>query len=235
MLADNTHGANRHGSNRQRADMHDPGTKANPPRAATRPNAARRAARVMAVALLCLIAAPFATTVFATTVRYLDAAALIANSATITHVRVTHAASSYDDRGIIVTRYTLDVRETLKGAKATRLEIELPGGRVGDRVLSVPGLSRYSVGDELVLFLEPKRMGDRTVPVGFDQGVWRVRRDDSGQSHVVRTMKGLRRVRTKSVAPSTRADLPNRAPLEQFKDRIKKTIRAGSSTTGGKR
>ena len=57
------------------------------------------------------------------------------------------------DRDLPVTLVTLRVIETLKGAPALQLVLELPGGRSGRAALEVSGMPRFAAGDRDVLFV----------------------------------------------------------------------------------
>lgn len=191
----------------------------------------------------------------ATTVIHLDAAGLVRASHRIVHATVSTATGHYDERGTIVTRYVLAVTECLSGTPVDRLELVLPGGTVGSRTTIIPGLSRFQPGDELLLFLEkgtPEAVGngERVVPAGLDQGVWKIVRTADGDPHALRSMRGLKRVRSPGKAPRdaatppavtprtnpdgkphagskpARTEFPNRAPLAALKAEIREVLRA---------
>ena len=100
-----------------------------------------------------------------------------AEAARIVHATVVDVHSDRDEWGAPATWITLDVARTLKGAVPRHLTIKQFGtaAPLGDGVLTrIPGLPRYAVGEELVLFLRGDSARGFTSPVGFGQGVFRV-------------------------------------------------------------
>jgi hypothetical protein len=73
----------------------------------------------------------------------------------------------------IVTVVTFKVVRTLKGELGAQTQLEFLGGTVGDYRLEVPGIPRFRVGDEDVLFVDER--GQPVSPVvGFMHGRFRV-------------------------------------------------------------
>ncbi len=73
----------------------------------------------------------------------------------------------------IVTVVTFKVIRTLKGELGAQTQLEFLGGTVGDYRLEVPGIPRFRVGDEDVLFVDER--GQPVSPVvGFMHGRFRV-------------------------------------------------------------
>lgn len=76
--------------------------------------------------------------------------------------------------GAIKTLVTLTVETSLKGklnAKQT-ITVVVPGGKIGEFVHDVPGVSRYAAGERAVLFLEPHP--DGWVELGIGVGKYDV-------------------------------------------------------------
>ena len=99
----------------------------------------------------------------------------------IVHGTVTDVRSARDERGIPATWITLDVARTVKGRRASQLTVKQFGAMapLGDGAIGgVPGLPQYRTGDEVVLFLRNESAHGFTSPVGFDDGVYRVRTDE---------------------------------------------------------
>ncbi len=69
-------------------------------------------------------------------------------------VETSEAGWSEDGR-IIVTRATVSVERALKGGPRARVEVEAPGGRIGDVAMIAAGAPVFRIGDRVVLFLEP--------------------------------------------------------------------------------
>jgi hypothetical protein len=73
----------------------------------------------------------------------------------------------------IVTVVTFKVVRTLKGELGAQTQLEFLGGTLGDYRLEVPGIPRFRVGDEDVLFVDER--GQPVSPVvGFMHGRFRV-------------------------------------------------------------
>jgi hypothetical protein len=73
----------------------------------------------------------------------------------------------------IVTVVTFKVVRTLKGELGGQTQLEFLGGTVGEYRLEVPGIPRFRVGDEDVLFVDER--GQPVSPVvGFMHGRFRV-------------------------------------------------------------
>jgi hypothetical protein len=95
----------------------------------------------------------------------------------IVHGTVTATTAGRDEFGAPATWVTLEVKRTVKGAVGSTLTIKqfgvvdpLPDGTV----TRLPGMPRYTVGDEVVLFLWGDSRRGFTSPVGLEQGVYRV-------------------------------------------------------------
>ena len=86
----------------------------------------------------------------------------------------------------IVTVVTFKVLRTLKGELGGQTQLEFLGGTVGEYRMEVPGMPRFRVGDEDVLFVDER--GQPASPiVGFMHGRFRVLEDPrSGRRSVAR-------------------------------------------------
>jgi hypothetical protein len=87
-------------------------------------------------------------------------------------------------RKYIATLVELDVKEVIKGSPPSPLVLDLVGGRIGDRQLTIEGAPTFSVGEESILFV--KGNGRQIIPlVGMMHGFYPVKRDKTGgQAHV---------------------------------------------------
>jgi hypothetical protein len=97
----------------------------------------------------------------------------------IVHGTVTDVRSGRDESGLPATWVTLDVARTLKGHATTQLTFKQAGVTepLPDGTLArIPGLPRYTVGEEVVLFLRGESAHGFTSPVGMGQGTFRVSR-----------------------------------------------------------
>lgn len=136
------------------------------------------------VALLGLAVASVAQ---ATTMLEQDVAALTRSSTVVVRARVlTSKARWTSDHARIVTDTELEVLETWKGAPAARVVVMQPGGIVGELGQKVHGAARFTPGEEVVVFLEPR--GDRFTVAGMSQGAFHVERSSDGKTAFARQL-----------------------------------------------
>ena len=89
-----------------------------------------------------------------------------------------------DERGRLVTRIRLTVAEVWKGeADVGEFAIVQAGGTLGDRRVTVVGQPNFSIGEEVVTFLELNARGEGVV-LGVCQGKFDVFRDPAGSKQV---------------------------------------------------
>jgi hypothetical protein len=145
--------------------------------------------RFPAMAVVSLVL--WAASASATVLRRASLDELVDSSAVVFHGRVVAVDddNSEGPRGPFRTTIELEVLTVVKGlGKDTGVfTLTLPGGRAGDRVMHIPGMPRFSPGDEVVLLLEPTSEGHALA--GLGQGVFRVIRAD-GEVRVVRELGG---------------------------------------------
>jgi hypothetical protein len=96
----------------------------------------------------------------------------------IVYGTVTDVRSGRDEAGLPATWVTLSVVRALKGPVGRELTLKqfgvdtpLPDGTAA----SIPGLPRYVVGEQVVLFLHADSRRGFTSPIGLGQGTYRVR------------------------------------------------------------
>lgn len=117
----------------------------------------------------------------ATTVVALDDASLAARASLVVVATVAAVEATQHAVGPgVFTDVTLVVERTLgvdvDGAEL--LTVRMPGGRTDTRAVHIPGMPAFTVGEVVLVFLEPQPDafddGLRTwIPVGLEQGVWR--------------------------------------------------------------
>ena len=95
--------------------------------------------------------------------------------ATVASVTATFEQNAYGDQ-IIVSHLTLSVEETLKGAPAALLTVDVEGGTVGGVSLEVASLPRMKTGERAVFFLE--KDGTAYVPHLRGQGILKLNAQD---------------------------------------------------------
>lgn len=126
--------------------------------------AMRRYALLFTSALWAL-AAPL----YATSVQRLSLEDLVAKAQTIVEASIV-SANTYRsaDGKLILTNYTIDVQESLKGSPGKTVTLTTIGGRIGNTILRVSGMPAFQPGEKAVLFLE--QAGAYTTIVGLNQG-----------------------------------------------------------------
>jgi hypothetical protein len=108
----------------------------------------------------------------------LDLPTMVTRAEHVAVVDVMSVKSAWDDRHErILTTIDLAVVETWKGpaAPASHLTIVQKGGTVGDTVMTVFGMSRFTPGERALVFLEGPV--ERARVVGMAQGKRLVRKD----------------------------------------------------------
>jgi Ig-like domain CHU_C associated/Dual-action HEIGH metallo-peptidase len=109
--------------------------------------------------LLAALIALFAVPLSATTYIVPSDAEMIQKSDDIVVVTGVSAQAERNERGSIVTRYTVRVVETLKGGRAVGSHLVLTelGGEVGDEASFVPGAPEYQPGERYLVFTTANR------------------------------------------------------------------------------
>ena len=109
------------------------------------------------------------------------------DSALIVQGTVVRTWSAWGDgRQFIWTHYELRVSDALKGLASRNIVISEPGGTVGDTGMQIAGAPRYSVGEEVVLFVTRTPIGYlRTA--GWGQGKYVVVDARDSDRRVVRS------------------------------------------------
>ena len=80
--------------------------------------------------------------------------------------RVEAMVASIRPTGLIETEVRLAIEDTHRGAGRREVSFWIPGGQVGETVLTIPGAPQISMADRVLVFL------DESKPVGLGQGVW---------------------------------------------------------------
>lgn len=134
-------------------------------------------------ALGAAISACLVLAVGATTLVRMDLDALARSAEFVVRARCVATEARWES-GSIWTFAQFEVLESFKGAPPRSLRVRLPGGRTGNMHTRVDGVPEFSSGEETVLFVERTSAGDLGV-TSWAQGTFRVRRDASGESHLI--------------------------------------------------
>ncbi len=145
----------------------------------------------LAHTLLLVLSIALSQNANATTIRPLDASALVRSSSDIVVGTVVSQSSRWDgSHRRIVTDVKVLVSERLKGAPADTLTLTQLGGELDGARYEVPGAPRFKIGEEIVLFAWRDKKGLAQAN-GLSQGKCEVTRDASGARTVLGLPAGL--------------------------------------------
>lgn len=116
-----------------------------------------------------------------TTVKRLTHPQLVADAAEIVHGDCLEAAPEWDpSHRRIFTRVRFAVREQLKGEQgASTMELLVPGGEIGGVSYVIHGMPTFTAGEEVVVYATQAHPQSKVkIPVGLDQGCYRIQRAD---------------------------------------------------------
>lgn len=178
-----------------------------------------RAWRTLPVAILALLmfGASMAT---ATSVQKFSLQELTKRSSAIVMAKVEDSYSRWENKEIY-TYSTLRVLDHVKGMKGqTTVTIRQLGGRVDDIESIVPGMPKFRMGEEVVVFLTQKDAAGYPWVMGLEQGKYTVTSDAKGNKSVRNELGDLIRL-----LPDGKLDksptVATELPLGAFLDRIK--------------
>lgn len=137
------------------------------------------------VCRLLVPAVLLASAAHATTLLALDVPALTRSSSVVARATVRSMEARWTkDGGRIMTDVVLEVSEPWKGSPGKTITLMQPGGVVGDIGQLVHGNARFTVGEDVVVFLEPR--GERFLLTGMFQGKFKVESTSDGKAHYAR-------------------------------------------------
>jgi hypothetical protein len=159
------------------------------------------------LAVVCLAAAALQ----ATTVQRLGFEDLVRKAHRIVSGKVRQSRTYWSSNGkLILTDYTIEVDENIKGQSAHLFAVTTIGGKIGDRQLVVSGMPSFQKDENVVLFTESS--GSYEVVLGLGQGKFHV---ENGQ--VINNVGGLS-------FSDGRPGETVKLPVETFKSRIRNII-----------
>ena len=160
--------------------------------------------------LLCLLLIA-ATSSYATTVQRLGLEDLVKKAQTIVVGKVTDLRTYWTaDRKLILTNYTIQVDENIKGQASRNVEVTTIGGKIGDIELYVSGMVSFVRGEDAVVFIE--QSGVYQTVVGLGQGKFTV-----ANNEVANSVAGLS-------FPDGRPGSTVKMPLQNFKNQIRSLL-----------
>jgi hypothetical protein len=159
------------------------------------------------------LATVFSIPLQATTVRRLSLDELVAKADSIIVGRVIGSHTFWtNDRKLILTSYTLEVQQSLKGSAAPTIVVTTIGGQMDTTLLQVPGMPAFENNESAVLFLV--QSGGYATVLGLKQGKFAIANDEVSSS-----LTGLS-------FPDGLAGKPVKMSLEEFKRQIQ--LRVGN-------
>ena len=145
---------------------------------------------------------------YATTVERLGLEDLTKKAQAIVVGRVTGVRTYWTtDRKYILTDYTLEVGESIKGATGRTIAVTTIGGKIGDIELYVSGMPLFQKGENAVVFIEST--GNYQTVLGLEQGKFTV-----ANGEVVNSVVGLSYL-------DGRPGNPVKMPFQTFKNQIR--------------
>lgn len=144
----------------------------------------------------------------ATTVERLDLEKMVKRSQSIIAGTVTGMRTYWTGGGkLILTDYTIEVDESIKGATKRTIAITTIGGKIGDIELHVSGMPSFQKGETAVVFIETA--GTFQTVLGLEQGKFTI-----SNNEVSNSVSGLS-------FPDGRPGNSLKMPLQTLKARIR--------------
>ena len=153
------------------------------------PHEFRESLRLIATALLTTIAL-CVTMARATTLARMEVRELAKYSAYVARARCAQV-TTISDANLVWTLSTFELTEAWKGNPPPRFTVRLPGGQAAGLRVTVEGAPRFTVGEDLVLFLTEDRAHQMNI-VSWAQGTFRIRKNSrTAAEQVVQDTAGL--------------------------------------------
>lgn len=180
-----------------------------------------RNALVPAILAALLLAPAPAIPTHATTLARVSLEQLAARADAVARVRCVRSESHWE-AGSIWTVTTAEVVEQLGGNLPVKIQVRLPGGRVGHLTATVGGTPRFQPGDEAYLFLARVPAGGYTV-AAWAEGTFRITRDARTRAETV-TQESSAFAVFDAATRSFRAEGIRRMPVAEFRARVAAAI-----------
>jgi hypothetical protein len=151
----------------------------------------KRSATISGFFLLPLAVAIISVPAGATTLVHMSLEQLSQASTDIVRGHVVYQESSWDAfHKLMLTVTQVAIEQRMKGQAPELIEIEQPGGKIGNVRLYVPGTVHFLPGAKYLLFVEPARTApSRYLVVGMTQGAYRIYQDAAiGEERVLRPL-----------------------------------------------
>lgn len=166
---------------------------------------------------LVLAAALIAGPLYGTTVQRMELSQLVSTSDNIVQGRVESVEARFENKAAF-TYVSVIVDDPLKGEPRRAVLVRQLGGKIGALNVSAAGMPRFKPGDSVILFLRNRRDGTFDV-VGLSQGKYDIVNDSA-----IANVSGISVLDPKTGITSD-AGFVDKAPLEEFKARIRGLVR----------
>jgi hypothetical protein len=164
-----------------------------------------------------------------TSVKRLAQSDLVRDAQRIVHADCLDCAPEYDATSRrIFTRVRFAVRETLKGKASSTIELLIPGGQIGTVATVVHGMPAFKAGEEVVLYATGRHPKSKVcLPVGLDQGCYRIKRPRNTRATARRDTRELLLVEPgKKPARGRTETLPLEDLLKRVRAEVSKQAKA---------
>jgi len=147
----------------------------------------------------------------ATTVERVTIEDLAKKARSIVQGKVRGARTYWSANGkVILTTYTIDVEEAIKGQPGRTVELTTLGGQIGDVTLYVAGMPAFHSGERAIVFVE--QSGSYSVVSGLSQGKFTI-----SDTEIANQVEGL-------TFPDGQQPRALRMPLEDFKKQLRAIV-----------
>lgn len=146
-----------------------------------------------ALPIVLVAALAGATSAHATTVPAMDVDVLATFASHIVTGNVRHIESRWEGK-VITTDVLIEVERCYKGdCEARDLTVRVLGGAAEGYVMHVDGMASFSLGEQVLLFLDPVGASapGKVRTVGLAQGKFRIEQSHGGERRLLRDMEGL--------------------------------------------
>lgn len=189
----------------------------------------------MGVALVLVGLLGLAQPADASTVLRFGTADLTDRAAVILHGKVSKLEAKDAGRGVIVTRYEINVYAAVKGIQGKTFVFTSYGGVLGSRGSAISGAPKYQLNEEVLVFLSKTNKYGWRAAIGLAQGKYTIRKV-KGKKMAFRDLEGLKLLdrRTGVVKKAKKEQgVPLDSLLKSVKDRLKATKKkAGKAKKG---
>ncbi len=174
----------------------------------------------------------------AATIQVMNLDDMTADSSAVVQCRIVSSRVEWNDsaRNLAVRIYTVKADRYLKGNLGGNFELMEYGGTMNGVTTSTAGVPVFHAGEELVLFVWTDGVRHRHQAIGFEQGAFRIARDQATGAAVVshqQPISGGGQVidsdRLNSTLQTIRADARTSRDLNQFLTQVGESVRRVSA------